>query len=476
MPSGIDQMSRVPRPCASPWSPPTVPIAPRDRFEVAPIIRPPELTSRSPLRPRAIGAAVLAALALASPVAAQSPAAPASTSQPVLQKGDRLAIVGDSITEQRRYARILETYLTVAHPELDITVRNHGKGGEAAWDAVDRLDAEVLRFHPTVATLAYGMNDAGYAPPNPGNAQYFHDNYTDIVHKLDRAGVRVVVGSDGPLSKLPPWDFIAEGGATVDDLSASLRGMRDQAQRVAAENGAPFADVFSTLTSARSTALQRYGKDYAANIFGAEDGVHPEWSGHVAMAYAFLQAMGVDGNIGTITLDLSSGQSTASEGHHVDASTPGSVTVTSRRYPFCAEGAVDRPDSIRSGMSLVPFNADFNRFTLRVNGTTAARYVVRWGETSRIYTADELKAGINLAEDFVVNPFSAAFHRVDDAVEARQASESDEVWRVFGDHGGDAALLADAEAQRARLADDVRRAFVPVTHVISVTPYEGTTP
>lgn len=36
----------------------------------------------------------------------------------LLQTGDRLAIIGDSITEQKRYSRILETYLTVCVPEL----------------------------------------------------------------------------------------------------------------------------------------------------------------------------------------------------------------------------------------------------------------------------------------------------------------------------------------------------------------------
>ena len=48
----------------------------------------------------------------------------------VLQKGDRLAICGDSITEQKMYSRIMETYLTVCVPDLDVTVRQYGWGGE----------------------------------------------------------------------------------------------------------------------------------------------------------------------------------------------------------------------------------------------------------------------------------------------------------------------------------------------------------
>jgi hypothetical protein len=38
--------------------------------------------------------------------------------QLLLKKGDRLAICGDSITEQKMYSRAMETYLTVCVPDL----------------------------------------------------------------------------------------------------------------------------------------------------------------------------------------------------------------------------------------------------------------------------------------------------------------------------------------------------------------------
>src|SRR5689334_14309679 len=54
------------------------------------------------------------------------------TSKLYLKKGDRLAICGDSITEQKMYSRMMETYLTVCMPEYDITVRQYGWSGERA--------------------------------------------------------------------------------------------------------------------------------------------------------------------------------------------------------------------------------------------------------------------------------------------------------------------------------------------------------
>ena len=67
----------------------------------------------------------------------------------LLQTGDRLAIVGDSITEQRKYSRILETYLTACVPELKITVRQVGRSGETAEGFRKRMQQDCLRFKPT---------------------------------------------------------------------------------------------------------------------------------------------------------------------------------------------------------------------------------------------------------------------------------------------------------------------------------------
>jgi hypothetical protein len=71
----------------------------------------------------------------------------------ILKQGDRLAIIGDSITEQRMYSRIIETYLTACVPELKITARQYGWSGETAEGFLHRMTNDCLRFKPTVATL-----------------------------------------------------------------------------------------------------------------------------------------------------------------------------------------------------------------------------------------------------------------------------------------------------------------------------------
>jgi lysophospholipase L1-like esterase len=391
----------------------------------------------------------------------------------LLREGDRLAIVGDSITEQKRYSRIIETYLTVCVPELKITARQFGWSGEKADGFLARMTNDCLRFNPTVATLCYGMNDHLYRTFDLVNAALYASNYTAIVRAFQAAGTRVVLGSPGCVGKVPHWkrpDLF-----TTDELNVSLCAFRDIDIGIAEQTGVRFADVFWPMLRAGYEGQTRFGTTNESYMISGKDGVHPGWSGHLLMAWSFLRAMGLDGAIGTITVDLATQTAKATAGHAIESVANGAVTVTSSRYPFCATGATNSDDSIRSGMELVPFNQELNRFELVVKNATAAHYKVTWGEETRTYSAGELAAGVNLAADFAVNPFSDAFRRVDEAVAAKQAYETTQIKNAF--HGAEgradmAAAVERTEAGRVPLAEAINAAFVPVKHVIRIQAAE----
>ena len=93
----------------------------------------------------------------------------------LLRQGDRLAICGDSITEQKMYSRLMEDYLTVCEPELNVTVRQYGWGGERAPGFLARMTNDCLRFKPTIATTCYGMNDHEYRTYEDRIGQTYRD-------------------------------------------------------------------------------------------------------------------------------------------------------------------------------------------------------------------------------------------------------------------------------------------------------------
>ena len=391
----------------------------------------------------------------------------------LLKEGDRLAIIGDSITEQRMYSRVMETYLTVCVPQLKISTRQFGWSGETAEGFLKRMTNDCLRFNPTVATLCYGMNDHRYRPFDVMNGAWYRSNYTGVVKSLKSAGARVVVGSPGCMSKPNTWGRVA--GMTLDEHNANLCALRDIDVGIAAREEQRFADVFWIMMKAGFEGQTRFGSDNEPYMIAGKDGVHPGWAGHLVMAYAFLQAMGLDGEVGTVTVDLGTQKAEASAGHTVDGVANGEVTLTSSRYPFCAAGDIQKDSSLRSGMEVVSFNQDLNRFRLVVKNATAANYKVTWGEQSKNYSPAELAAGVNLAADFAVNPFSEAFKRVDDAVGAKQAYETTQIKKIFhGDEGKKdmQAAVNRTESERTPLVEAIKTAFVPVKHTIKISVAE----
>ncbi len=164
-----------------------------------------------------------------------------------------------------------------------------------------------------------------------------------------------------------------------------------------------FADVITPMIEAMTKAKEKYGKAY--HLAGG-DGVHPAQNGHLVMAYAFLKALGCDGDLGQINVDLAGGKAEASGGHKVLSSDKGTVEIESTRYPFCFEGDPSKPEATRGVIEFFPFNADLNRLTLKVTGVGDKGAKVTWGAETKQFTREQLTTGINLAAEFLDNnPF-----------------------------------------------------------------------
>lgn len=390
-----------------------------------------------------------------------------TTRELLLKKGDRLAICGDSITEQKRYSVIIETYLAACLPELAITCRQYGWSGEKAENFLKRQQHDVLRFKPTIATTCYGMNDFRYVPYDERIATEYRQNQTAVVRAFKDAGCRVVQGSSGIIDSVPAWVKSASG--TQPELNLALSRFRNINIAIAKEENVAFADVYRPMLLADHVAKKQYGETFKV---AGKDGVHPDWAGQVIMAYAFLKGLGVDGDLGTVRYEESTGTATATNGHAVLSAQAGSITLRSSRLPFCAgPGATDKDDSLRAGLALVPFDDELNRFILRIDAPHSSAYTISWGEQQKRFTAAQLTAGVNLAKEFDNNPLLPAFQQIREAVAKKQAYETRQIKELI--HGPEGAADADAafaltEKVRAPLAQAVQTALRPVEHVIRI--------
>ena len=417
----------------------------------------------------------LSALILLSLLAALSPL----RADFLVQPNDVVGIGGDSITEQHLYSAFMEDYLLMCQPTAGQKIVQWGWSGEQAPAFLARLNSDILPFKPTVVTTCYGMNDGHYGPLTDDLANTYRKAQTGIVEALKKAGVReIVLGSAKCVDSYTYHGHNVEGAVVYNK---TLGQLADIDQEIAKQEGVVYADVYGATTDAMKESKAKFGEDY---IFAGGDGVHPGPNGHLVMAYAFLKALGCDGNIGTITVEPGLNKAEATPGHEIVSCQDGTITVKSTRYPFCLSGAPDSkdPGSTAAVVQFFPFNQDLNRLTLVVKGLTAAKAKVTWGGTTKEYTAAELASGVNLASDFLQNPFSDQFAKVNAAVEAQEAQETF-LSKIFMHNlatgkaslapGNDALwdqLLDAGMKQHDLLYQKASDLVVPITHTIKIEP------
>ena len=398
----------------------------------------------------------------------------------LLTKGDRVVIIGDSITAQLIYSRYIEDYLLMCVPQLELSAAQLGRAGEQAMQFLNRIDRDLVPQKPTVVTICYGMNDGGYRPFDEYIRDYYTKNMTELVKRVKATGARVIVGSPGAVDTF----YYNRGQPVTPDIyNNSLAQLGAIGRTIAAEQGEHFANLHDPMM--RSMAAAKAAAKPELAVCGL-DGVHPGPNGHLLMAAAFLKAMGFDGDIGTITIDLK-GQSKASAGHKVISAKGGAVTIESTRYPFCFLGG-GGDNSARSMLPYCDFNQKLNRLTLVVKGLGTTKGKVTWGSASKTFTRQQLEAGINLADEFLDNPFTKAFEAVDRLVAGKQAFETTLTHSytfVVADLVNVPGVQNDAKAMDAiktlqsramSLYEPYRKCVQgvvkPVTHTITVTPQD----
>ena len=409
----------------------------------------------------------------------------ASKLTPSLAPGNKIAIIGDSITEQKLYSKFMEAYLHACSGVPDLHVFQFGWSGEQASGFAARMENDLTVFNPTIATTCYGMNDGGYQPYQEAIGKNYENNMRKIFDKMEKLGVKsVVVGSPGAVDA----NFFRPGQTMGDQPSHvayndNLAHLRDIDRNLANERKYLFADVHATMFDAMTKAQATLGKEY--DVCG-RDGFHPGNNGQLLMAFAFLKGLGLDGNIGEIAIDLK-GTSTVSGGHKILNIAAGSLELESVRWPYCFQGDEKSSNGTRSIIPFTSFNEDLNRFTLKVTGLDASMANVKWGKVERKFSREQLAAGINLAAAYSETPFDDSFQKLLDTIAAKQNFETYMIKSIITDFRSlpkelakDEELQKAIEIFRSRLAarqqeldEAVHRSLVPVKHQIQITAFNS---
>jgi lysophospholipase L1-like esterase len=210
------------------------------------------------------------------------PAAPAdSPKEPILKAEDKVVAIGDSITQQAGYVKMINAALAQSCPDLKIPpVINVGISGQKAEDLVKRFDKDVVQKKPAAVTLSIGINDVWHRLKNPADPKVlaaYKENVAKMVDLAQAANIKPILLAPTVIQEDPA----TEGNQRLTDYVEAMKS-------VAAEKKCAFVDLHGMFLE----ALKKKPADTKGNWLTA-DGVHMKPLGDAIMAIGALRALGL---------------------------------------------------------------------------------------------------------------------------------------------------------------------------------------
>ena len=320
--------------------------------------------------------------------------------------GDRVAFVGNSITDGGHYHSYIWLYYMTRFPMARMWMANCGIGGDTAENILARLDGDVFAKRPNVITLTFGMNDSGYFEYNGDNPEAFGNKQ---VAKSRENFLKI----ERRLKELPDTRMVMIGTSPYDQTSTFndniFKNKNDYMQRIIAfqdsaaqANGWEMVDFNQPMVDINA---REQAKDPKFTLIG-NDRVHPDNDGHMVMAYLFLKAQGMTGKkVADVVIDARSKKVVTADNCEVTGvqNNRGEVSfdylAAALPYPLdtIAHGwGMKRPqaDIVR----LVPeFMKEMNDEHLTVRNLKGQYRLLIDDVLIDTLSADQLAAGVNLA-------------------------------------------------------------------------------
>ena len=342
----------------------------------------------------------------------------ASADEFFFKDGDKVVMIGDSITEQHLYSNFVETWVTTRFPGWKLTFRNVGIGGDRSPGGNERFARDVAFFQPTALTVDFGMNDGGYrAFDEPGFKTYM-EGLKGMADKARAAHVRVAWLTPQPI------DTAEQGPTALTGYNETLEKYSAGLKTIAEENGGLFVDQFHPYLQVLNEARSKQSK-YVPIPGG--DAVHPWSPGQALMAASILKGMHFPTTVSSVSIDLASGT--------VDAER---ATVTDLRkheggvaFVRTDEGLPYFPEHASSILPWAPLLEELNRYTLKITGLNAGKYDIKLaGVTVAQHTAAELEKGVNLAEAALkTGPVAEQVRAIESAIRIKNEYHHAQIFR-----------------------------------------------
>ena len=333
-----------------------------------------------------------------------APVAPDATPAPFFfQDGDTPAVfLGDSITEQRLYTTLIETYTLTRFPTMKITFRNAGWSGDTAWlqkrgnDFDYALKRDVLDLKAKAVTIDFGMNDAR---GGDSNFVKYLDSTTKLVKGIEKGGARVLLLTPSPEER---YEANQPAGSAYNLI---LKKYADGLKQVADNEKIPLIDQYTPFVAyieagRKAGVLSTEAPPGDPNVIRLTgDGVHPNWGGHLIMASIILQGMHAPADVSSVTIDADQHSIIASQGCQVDWQNAPAGTVIFKRKDDALPWPIPVDPRIDTVMKIPGFDpaTTLNQYGLKVVGLKEAAYMLFIDDQNvGSFPSADLANGVNL--------------------------------------------------------------------------------
>ncbi len=205
----------------------------------------------------------------------------------LLQPNSKLLFVGDSITDCGRerpvaegnglgngYVSLVNALLNSTYPQHRIRIANVGTSGNTVRDLDARWQTDVLNLKPDWLSMMIGINDVWRQFDSPLQTEW-HVSLEEYQSTLGRLIQKTTPQLKGLILMTPCFIEANRSDpmrAMMDQYSNAVRGLAEKHQAICVDTQAAF-----------DSALQFV---HAMSLAG--DRIHPNWTGHMILARAFL--------------------------------------------------------------------------------------------------------------------------------------------------------------------------------------------
>lgn len=185
------------------------------------------------------------------------------TQTTIVAFGDSLTF-GYGVSRGITYTSRLEAFLPQCYPCVNWKIQNSGVNGHTTREGVERLEKDVLSYHPNIVFILFGSNDSSFLEAQYRTPYEYEKNLCTMIEQIQKHHNHT--GLHHPIAVLITPPPVVDTDFYPFTTTERVEKYAQIVKNVAKQYGCPVIDFFK--------ALQELGQTDSFESFFQQDGIH----------------------------------------------------------------------------------------------------------------------------------------------------------------------------------------------------------